>query len=106
MTKEMWNEMSSYQRELYVKINRTLLSESNIVRQKEEHTNMYLFIVRDEQIQKSLTENFEYMGMELFVNRDLGYIHLEENKKYQGKTTRYSMSQFQSMILCCLIHKS
>lgn len=104
MTKEMWNEMSSYQRELYVKINRTLLSESNIVRQKEEHTNMYLFIVRDEQIQKSLTENFEYMGMELFVNRDLGYIHLEENKKYQGKTTRYSMSQFQSMILCCLIH--
>ena len=57
----MWNEMSSYQRELYVKINRTLLSESNIVRQKEEHTNMYLFIVRDEQIQKSLTENFEYI---------------------------------------------
>lgn len=106
MQKELWESMSQKDREMYVKIKRTLLANNNIVMDRDDsNRQMYLFVSNRDNTRylEAMKEDFFYDGFEILLNRDYKFIHLfdRESQGY-SKVNRVRLSLKDSLCLCCL----
>lgn len=100
----MWDDLTSSEKDMFQRGCRKLLKQTFIVRDKdEENKKLYFFASKQPEI---FTQYFSYIGFDIVVDRENGVIMLRncadfgENGKIQAN--RLGLKKAESIVLCCL----
>lgn len=100
----MWDDLTSLEKDMFQRGCRKLLKQTFIVRDKdEENKKLYFFASKQPEI---FTQYFSYIGFDIVVDRENGVIMLRncadfgENGKIQAN--RLGLKKAESIVLCCL----
>lgn len=101
---QIWEDMTSGEKDLFQKSCRRLLKQTFIVRDKDEdQKKVYYYVAKRPDV---FTHYFSYIGFDIVLDRNNGVIMLRncadfgQNGKIQ--MNRLQLRKAESMVLCCL----